>query len=162
MVFITLSALYQYKQCTQFRLNWYHGFREKATNVQKFTNDVRRTPTEKQIGIRRLIDSDDLKRKKIIFWFFFFYFIPVNIKSINTYFINGSQIFLKSCLHIYLTYQNSLYSDTGHWSAHILLLRISAKVPQKLLLSFFFNFPTNYIEAQRSMFHLKEQMSFFL
>lgn len=103
-----------------------------------------------------------LKKEKNHLLLFFFYFIPVNIKSINTYFINGSQIFLKSCLHIYLTYQNSLYSDTGHWSAHILLLRFSAKVPQKLLLSFFFNFPTNYIEAQRSMFHLKEQMSFFL
>lgn len=73
MVFITLSALYQYKQCTQFRLNWYRGSREKATNVQKFTNDVRRTPTEKQVAIRHLIDSDDLKRKKSYFVFCFFF-----------------------------------------------------------------------------------------
>lgn len=160
MVFITLSSLYQYKQYTQFCLNWYRGSREKATNVQKFTNDVRRTPTEKQVAIRHLTDSDDIKGKN--HFGFLIYFIPVNIKSIDTYFINGSQIFLKSYLHVYLTYQNSLYSDTGHLSAHILLLRISAKVPQKLLLSFFFNVPTNYMEAQRSMFHLKEQMSFFL
>lgn len=141
MVFITLSALYQYKQCTQFRLNWYRGSREKATNVQKFTNDVRRTPTEKQIGIRHLIDSDDLKRKKSFFVFLFlFYFIPVNIKSINIYFINGSQIFQKSYLHIYLTYQNSLFRYWPLVSSHSSLKDLSESAT-KTFAFFLLQFP---------------------
>lgn len=123
MVFITLSALYQYKQCTQFRLNWYRGSREKATNVQKFTNDVRRTPTEKQVAIRHLTDSDDIKGKN--HFGFLIYFIPVNIKSIDTYFINGSQIFLKSYLHVYLTYQNSLFRYWPLVSSHSALKDLS-------------------------------------
>lgn len=100
------------------------------------------------------------KRKKSFFVFFLFYFIPVNIKSINTYFINGSQIFLKSCLHIYLTYLNSLFRYWPLVSSHSALKDLSESATKTV--SFFFNFPTNYIEAQRSMFHLKEQMSFFL
>lgn len=61
------------------------------------------------------------KRKKS----FFFYFIPVNIKSIDTYFINGSQIFLKSYLHVYLTYQNSLFRYWPLVSSHSALKDLS-------------------------------------
>lgn len=138
MVFITLSSLYQYKQYTQFCLNWYRGSREKATNVQKFTNDVRRTPTEKQVAIRHLTDSDDIKGKNHFLFFVFFYFIPVNIKSIDTYFINGSQIFLKSCLHIFLTYLNSLFRYWPLVSSHFALKDLSESATKTVA---FFQFP---------------------
>lgn len=140
MVFITLSSLYQYKQYTQFCLNWYRGSREKATNVQKFTNDVRRTPTEKQVAIRHLTDSDDIKGKNHFLFFVFFYFIPVNIKSIDTYFINGSQIFLKSCLHIFLTYLNSLFRYWPLVSSHSALKDLSESAT-KTVAFFLLQFP---------------------
>lgn len=141
MVFITLSALYQYKQCTQFRLNWYRGWREKATNVQKFTNDRRTKNADWKT------DSNKTpywlrwhKRKKSFLFFVFFYFIPVNIKSINTYFINGSQIFLKSCLHIFLTYLNSLFRYWPLVSSHSALKDLSESAT-KTVAFFLLQFP---------------------
>lgn len=81
------------------------------------------------------------KKEKIIFCFlFFFYFIPVNIKSINTYFINGSQIFLKSCLHIFLTYLNSLFRYWPLVSSHSALKDLSESAT-KTVAFFLLQFP---------------------
>lgn len=116
---------------------WFKRKSYKCSKVYKWRT---KNADWKQIAIRHLIDSDDLKRKKSYFVFCFFYFIPVNIKSINTYFINGSQIFLKSCLHIFLTYLNSLFRYWPLVSSHSALKDLSESAT-KTVAFFLLQFP---------------------